>query len=199
MISQQTFIIPPEVQAGLAVGDLIQYGGIVRNKAGQIVRHLKAIDLPVDSEKTAAAALQSLKNPNVAVAAFAVAAAGACAVAFARRRKEALPECVAEYNASLSAYLKAVKEGRLDADVIDKLLSTLDAVEGYADSGTSIALDFSTDHAALLVKLVIDSTKQIAEDNSLDVEGLQGQTACDNVVDFRRYLETQRSLFKEAG
>lgn len=50
MISQQTFLIPPEIQAGLAVGDLVQYGGIVRNQAGQIVQHLKAIDLPVNCE-----------------------------------------------------------------------------------------------------------------------------------------------------
>lgn len=199
MISQQTFFIPPEIQAGLAVGDLIQYGGIVRNQAGQIVKHLKAIDLPVDSDKAAAAALRLLKDPKVIVGAAVVAVAAAAAGAFAaRKRKGAVPECVADYNASLAAYLEAVREGRLDADIIGRLIVALDSVEAYSDEGGSIALDFSTDQAALLVKLVVDSTKRLAEDNSLDLEVLDEPTEGDNVVDFRRHLEAQRRLFEEA-
>ena len=69
----------------------------------------------------------------------------------------------------------------------------------YSDEGGSIALDFSTDQAALLVKLVVDSTKQLAEDNSLDVKELDEPAAGDNVIDFRRYLEVQRRLFEEAS
>lgn len=198
MISQQTFFIPPEIQAGLAVGELIQYGGIVRNQAGQIVKHLKAIDLPVDSDK-AAAALKLLKDPKVIVGAAVVAVAAAAAGAFAaRKRKGEVPECVADYNASLAAYLEAVREGRLDADIIGRLIAALDSVEAYSDEGGSIALDFSTDQAALLVKLVVDSTKRLAEDNSLDLEVLDEPTEGDNVVDFRRHLEAQRRLFEEA-
>lgn len=201
MISQQTFFIPPEIQAGLAVGDLIQYGGIVRNQAGQIVKHLKVIDLPVNSERAAATALKMLRNPKIVAGAalVAVAATGTGALAAARRRKGAVPDCVANYNASLAAYLEAVQDGRLDADIIGNLLAALDAVESYSDEGGSIALDFSTDQAALLVKLVIDSTKQLAQDNSLGVEELDEPVAGDNVIVFRRYLEMQRRLFEEAS
>lgn len=201
MISQQTFFIPPEIQAGLDVGDLIQYGGIVRNQAGQIVKHLKVIDLPANSEKAAVAALKVLKDPKVVAGAaiVAVAAAGAGALAAARKRKRAVPDCVAAYNASLAAYLEAVQEGQLDAHIIGNLIAALDAVESYSDEGGSIALDFSTDQAALLVKLVVDSTKQLAEDSSLDVKELDEPTAGDNVIDFRRYLEVQRRLFEEAS
>ena len=53
--------------------------------------------------------------------------------------------------------------------------------------------------AALLVKLVVDSAKQLAEDSSLDVKELDEPTAGDNVIDFRRYLEVQRRLFEEAS
>lgn len=201
MISQQTFSIPPEIQAGLAVGDLIQHGGIVRNQAGQIVKHLKVIDLPSNSEKAAVAALKVLKDPKVVAGAaiVAVAAAGAGALAAARKRKRAVPDCVAAYNASLAAYLEAVQEGQLDAHIIGNLIAALDAVESYSDEGGSIALDFSTDQAALLVKFVVDSTKQLAEDNSLDVKELDEPAAGDNVIDFRRYLEVQRRLFEEAS
>lgn len=201
MISQQTFIIPPEIQAGLDVGDLIQYGGIVRNQAGQIVKHLKAIDLPVDSDEAAAVARKLLKGPRVVAGAavVTVAAVAIGAVGAARRRKNAVPECLANYNSSLTSYLEAVQEGRLDAGIIDQLIAALDAVEAYSDEGGSIAIDFSTDQAALLVKLVIDSTKQLAEDNGVDVETVGEPTAGDNVVDFRSSLEVQRRLFEEAG
>ncbi len=201
MISQQTFFIPPEIQAGLAVGDLVQYGGIVRNQAGQIVKHLKAIDLPVNCEKAASAALKTLKDPKVVAGAalVAVAAAGAGALGAARRRRKAIPACVANYNASLAEYLEAVREGRLDADIIVSLIPALDAVESYSDERGSITLDFSTDHAAQVVRLVIDSTKQLAEDNSLDVGGLEKPTGGDNVVYLRHYLERQRRIFEKAG
>lgn len=200
MISQQTFFIPPEIQAGLAAGDLIQYGGIVRNQVGQIVKHLKVIDLPVDGGKAAAAALKLLKDPKVmaGAAVVAVIAASAGAVAAVRKRKKTLPECVTEYNASLGAYLEAVRTGSLDADIIDRLISALDAVVAYSDEGGSIALDFSTEQAALLVKLVVDSTKQLAEDNSLELAALAEPQIGDNVLDFRRHLEVQRKIFSAA-
>lgn len=198
MISQQTFLIPPEIQAGLAVGDLIQYGGIVRNQAGQIVKHLKAIDLPVDGDKAAAAALKLLKDPKIVAAAavIAVAAAGAGVAAAARKRNKTVPVCVMQYNSALGTYLEAVRTGSLDADIIDRLISGLDAVVAYADEGGSIALDFSTEQAALLVKLVVDSTKQLADDNSLE---LAEPEVGDNVVDFRRHLEVQRRIFSGAA
>lgn len=96
MISQQTFFIPPEIQAGLAVGELVQYGGIVRNQAGEIVKHLKAIELPVNNERAAAAGLKLLKNPRIVSGAVVVAAAvaGAGALAAARKRTKAVPACV---------------------------------------------------------------------------------------------------------
>lgn len=190
MISQQTFLIPPEIQAGLAVGDLIQYGGIVRNPAGQIVKHLKGIDLPVNNETAAAAALKVFKDPKIAAGAVvvAIAAVGTGVVRAKRKRRRVAPECVANYNTSLATYLDAVREGQLDAGIIGNLLVALDALEAYSDEGGSIALDFSTDHAAQLVRLVMDSTKQIAEDNSLEVDEMKKPAAGDNVFHLRHYL-----------
>ena len=55
------------------------------------------------------------------------------------------------------------------------------------------------DRAALLVKLVIDSTKQLADDNSLDLDGMGEPVEGDNVIHLRRYLGVQRGFFEEAG
>lgn len=207
MIDQQIFFIPPEIEAGLASGDLIKWGGIVRNQAGQIVKHLKPIPLPDNAQQAAVSAATRLKNPRVLIVAAIIGtvAAGAAVVATARKRKkpveQAVPECVTNYNASLAAYLEAVREGQLDADIIDRLISDLDAVMAYSDDDGSITLDFSTEQAAMLVQLVVDSTKQLAEDNSIDLDELQGEEpeTDSKVVDLRRHLEVQRRIFNGAA
>lgn len=44
-VAQITFEIPLEIQKGIDEGTLIRFGGVVRNQAGQIVRHL--MEIPV--------------------------------------------------------------------------------------------------------------------------------------------------------
>jgi hypothetical protein len=52
-------------------------------------------------------------------------------------------------------------------------ISDLDAVVGYSDeNGNNISLDFSTKQAVILVKIVVDSTKQLAKANSIDLSEL---------------------------
>jgi hypothetical protein len=206
VISQSTFIIPPEIEAGLHSRDLIQYGGIVRNRSGQIVKHLKEVQLPAGDEKPAARVGAMLKNPRVLIPTLVVGAAavGGTVFAAARRRKLAVvPECVARYNASLGAYLEAVQEGRLDAGIIDQLISDLDAVVAYSDeNGNNIRLDFSTKQAAILVKIVVDSTKQLADENSIDLSELHEEAPASEggaVVYLRRHLEVQKKIFTDAA
>ncbi|MGW1730043.1 hypothetical protein [Streptomyces sp. NPDC001999] len=209
MISQPTtFYIPPEIEAGLLSGDLIRYGGIVRNQMGQIVKHLKEISLPVSNEKTVARVAGMLKNPRVLIPTVVVGtvAAGVAVIVAAKKRKQTgkaeVPECVQSYNASLAAYVEAVHEGRLELDIIDRLIADLDAVKAYSDEDGSITLDFSTKHAEMLVNIVVDYTGHLAEANSVDLNELQGVAPAsddDAVVDLRRHLEVQRKIFTEAA
>jgi hypothetical protein len=207
VLSQSTFIIPPEIEAGFRSGSLIQYGGIVRNRSGHIVKHLKEVQLPAGNDKEAAARVAAmLKDPRVLIPTLVVGAAavGGAALATARRRKLAVvPECVERYNASLGAYLEAMQEGRLDAGIIDQLISDLDAVVAYSDeNGNNISLDFSTKQAAILVKAVVDSTNQLAKENAIDLSELrEGAPASEGgaVVDLRPQLEVQRKIFTDAA
>ena len=41
-----TFIIPPDIQAGIDAGQLVRWGGIVRDLQGRIFTHLKEVPLP---------------------------------------------------------------------------------------------------------------------------------------------------------
>ncbi len=207
MIRQSTFLIPIELEAGLRSGDLIQWGGIVRNQAGQIVKHLKEIDLPPADEKAGATVVKMFKNPKVIIGSIVVGAlaTGAAVAATARKRKQSagrgVPEPLANYNAALAAYLEAVREGRLDADIIDRLISALDLAMTFSEADGNITLDFSSRQAQMLVKLVLDSTRQLAEENSLELDELHDQELPPqaNVIDLRRHLEVQLKIFGGAA
>ena len=204
MLSQSTFFIAPKIQEGLLRGDLIQYGGVIRNRQGHIVKHLDEV-LPAGDEKAAARVAAMLKNPRVFVPTLAAGAAVVAGTSYAARRRKlaVVPECVERYNTSLGAYLEAVQEGRLDAGIIDHLISDLDAVVAYSDeNGNNISLDFSTEQAAILVKIVIDSTKQLAKANSIDLSELHEEAPASEggaVVDLRRHLEVQKQIFTDAA
>ncbi|CRK59321.1 hypothetical protein [Alloactinosynnema sp. L-07] len=218
MITQQTFIIPPEIEAGLLNGDLKLWGGVVRNLSGKIVKHLEEVKVPAQAGESAAVSTASsnvrswsglagdLKNPWLIIPAAVVgtlAAGSAVYVAVKKHRQAAtaeVPEVVASYNTSLRGYLEAVREGRLSEEIIGKLISDLDAVVAYEEGGT-ISLDFSSKHVETLVGIVVDATKQLVEANDLDLDELQEQVPAedDNVVDLRRYLEVQKRIFKDAG
>ncbi|MEU2133897.1 hypothetical protein [Streptomyces sp. NPDC018352] len=211
MISQRTFYIPPEIEVGLRSGDLIQYGGIVRNRLGQIVMHLKEVGLPANSEKAVARVATILKNPRypriiiTAAVVGTVAAGVAMAITVARKRKQTgtpeVPECVKSYNTSLRTYVEAVHEGRLDVDIINQFIADFDAVKAHSDENGSITLDLSTKHAEMLVNIVVGYTRQLVKDNAVDLNELQDQAPVsenDGVFDLRRHLEVQRKIFTEA-
>ncbi len=200
MIRQTTFLIPPEIEAGLLSGDLTQYGGVVRNQLGQIVRHLKPVTLPQPDDNALARVAALVKSPRVLIAtATATAATAAFVIAKRKRKIAAVPECIESYNVALGAYVEAVHEGRLTASIIDQLIVALDDVTEYADEdGDSIKFDFSTKQAKLLVRLVIGSTSQLAQDNDLDLA--QTPAADDgSVMALRRHLRVQRQILAEAA
>ena len=45
-ITQIAFEIPPEIQAGIDAGTLLRFGGIIRDRAGHIVKHLEEVSIP---------------------------------------------------------------------------------------------------------------------------------------------------------
>ena len=207
MITQPSFYIPPDIEAGLLSGDLILFGGIVRNRLGQIVKHLSEISVSDNSKKALERAAVTLKSP-IAITAVALVTATLATAAFfvvwQRKRggKPAVPECVERYNASLGEYLDAVRAQRLDADIIDRLIFDFDAVRAYSDENGGITLDFKTKQGESLFKLVVDYTRQLAEANPMNSTQLQLAASVsddDPAVNLRRHLEVQRDIFNAAA
>jgi hypothetical protein len=200
MIAQVDFDIPQEIAARLLNGDLTRYGGVVRNPAGHIVAHLREISAPKSSEDAVEAAAWMLKKPVViaGLATLAVVGTATAAVAIVRKRKGALPECLKNYNVSLRAYLEAVRDQSLDAEIIDRLIADLGAVKAYSENG-NITVDFSAEQSETLVQVVIDYTRQLAQANSIDLDESTPTSTDAPVVDLRLYLEVQRRIFNDAA
>lgn len=213
MISQPiSFVIPPELETGLRSGDLIQFGGIVRNRLGHIVKHLKPVPVPRASGKALATIARMSKDPRVIIPTVVLGTAAAMAGrAVVKKRREVneaealmsdVPVCVLNYNASLAAYVEAVHEGRLELGLIDRLIAALDEVKADSDTDDGITLDFSTRQAGLLVNLVVAYTKQLAEANSVDLDASDGRAPDGEergAAALRRSLEAQRKIFVDAA
>lgn len=133
MIQQVAFEVPAEIAVGLATGKYVQWGGVVRDGAGHIVRHLKPADVQNGANKALRIADQAVQlakqNKKVAVAALAVAGIAAvgggvyAGVTRVRRSKEdALrKKRMADFNSAFSEYLKALGDGELTIEMIDRL------------------------------------------------------------------------------
>jgi hypothetical protein len=208
VIVQPTFYIPPDIATGLLSGDLIRYGGVVRDTAGRLVVHLNEVPTPErTAQEVARVAVKGIKNPWVAVGAgmlIVMAVGGGVVLAVKRRKKDAkpeVPECVTHYNESLKTYLEAIHTGSLDPEIIDRLISDLDAVKSEAEeSDTNIA--FSTEQLETLTEVVVGYTTKLAEANAieLDAPGQVAEGAMNNVLaDLRQYLEVQKRIFEEAA
>lgn len=200
MIQQVTFEIPPDIAARLLTGELVQHGGVVRQLTGEIYKHLKEVDLPPEEGRDALRVPQVLRNPwvigSVVVAGDAAAGAGTYVAVKGRRQTAAL---LTDYREALRAYVAAVQEGQLDTDVIDRLLTSLDAVvAGHSKA----ALDSVEKEAPMITAIVKDSTDQLASHNQLElpaIELIADGVDRGRVVELRERLTVQRSIFDQAA
>ncbi|MFX0538184.1 hypothetical protein ACQBAT_02815 [Ornithinimicrobium sp. Y1847] len=207
---QIAYDVPLDIAKGLATGELSMLGtAAVRNRK-HIAAHIQEVSRTISDvdDATSAAIAKSSKNPKFIIIGLGVVAAaavggGVAAWAMSRKQQEAqpeVPECVANYNASLAAYLGAIGSGSLDADLITRLIKNLDALRENADSGT-IALVLSVEEDKL-VRIIADYTTKLADANSVELSGLDetdSESTQGVIVDMRRYLMTQREIFGQTA
>jgi hypothetical protein len=211
-IVQITYDVPLDIAKGLATGELSMLGTSAVRNSTHITAHIREVSRTISDSKDpmAAAVAKSVKNPKfviIGLGVVAVAAVGGGVAVWARNKtkqpaaEHETPECVVNYNASLTAYLEAIGSGSLDADLINRLISDLDAVKENADSGM-ISLELSVEDSDKLVRLIADYTNKLADANSVELSGLDDadtDSADGVIVDMRRYLEAQRQIFAESA
>jgi hypothetical protein len=205
MILPVNYEVPPEVMAKLVTGELQRFGSVVRDHT-EIILHLKEVAVPV-TEEGVASALKAVvsRSPktSLGVGVALVAAGGAVLWSANKKRKGKngtadIPKEVSAFTEALADYLEAVQSGNLDADIIERIISAVDALAAEATSGTP-TVEVSTDHLTALVTLVDDYTCQLARANDVELDEVEQPVADLSIVDLRRRLESQQRVFKEAA
>lgn len=174
MIQQVAFEVPAEIAAGLATGKYVQWGGVVRDGAGHIVKHLKPADVQNGANKALQIADQAAQlakqNKKVAIAALAVAGVAAvgggiyAGMTHVRHSKEDAmrKKQMADFNSAFSEYLKALGDGELTIEMIDRLEGAITALNGGKEG---FSVEIKGEQFEDIVKSVRDYTERLSKAN----------------------------------
>lgn len=205
MIQQVHYHIPPVVQEKLLTGALKRFGGVVRLPNGRIFMHLKEISLPAEIDRAATKLPQALRHPKkapvAAIVAGGVVAAGAMVMYGTLSMRNINVQ--RQYHAALRAYLDALRVGRLDATIIQRVQAPLKVMIAKAQTGdTSLTEGLDAD-ASKLAHHIQRATLTLLANNGLDLPDHELQPDADDevggVVRLHQQLALQRRILLEAA
>lgn len=211
MIQQVAFDIPKEIALGLASGEYVQYGGVVRDAAGHIVKHLEPADVSNDVNKAIQVAAQAIQlakeNKKTAIGVLAVAGVAAAGgavyagVTHLQHKKEerARKTAMDDFNAAFSEYLKALGNSELTVEKIDELENTISALSG-SEKGRTIEIE--SEQFKGLVKSVRDYTERLSKANSAKSSNVVFklfEKKPNDISGLKECLATQREILTQAA
>lgn len=211
MIQQVAFDIPKEIALGLASGEYVQYGGVVRDAAGHIVKHLEPADVSNDANKAMQVAAQAIQlakeNKKTAIGVLAVAgvaAAGGAVYAGAthlqhKKEERARKTAMDDFNAAFSEYLKALGNSELTVEKIDELENAISALSG-SEKGCTIEIE--SEQFKGLVKSVRDYTERLSKANSAKSSNVVFklfEKKPNDISGLKECLATQREILTQAA
>ena len=206
-VVQEAFFIPDDIATGLATGLYRRIGSVVRyavgpNK-GQIVKHLKPIDLNAveEAQGLGVKSLQFVKRhkKGTIIAVAGAAAVGAGVWVYNKVKNHEL-KVVTEFRAALRVYIDAIREGSMDIDKIDKLMSALEELKKHKDY-EKISIQLTTEELEVLVGRIYEYTIKLAEDNDVELEADTLNTVemknSGTIINLQKYLKAQRKIFEK--
>ncbi len=211
MIQQVAFDIPKEIALGLASGEYVQYGGVVRDAAGHIVKHLEPADVSNDVNKAIQVAAQAIQlakeNKKTAIGVLAVAGVAAAGgavyagVTHLQHKKEerARKTAMDDFNAAFSEYLKALGNSELTVEKIDELENAISALSG-SEKGCTIEIE--SEQFKSLVKSVRDYTERLSKANnakSSNVVFKLFEKKPNDISGLKECLATQREILTQVA
>ena len=211
MIQQVAFDIPKEIALGLASGEYVQYGGVVRDAAGHIVKHLEPADVSNDVNKAIQVAAQAIQlakeNKKTAIGVLAVAGVAAAGgavyagVTHLQHKKEerARKTAMDDFNAAFSEYLKALGNSELTVEKIDELENAISALSG-SEKGCTIEIE--SEQFKGLVKSVRDYTERLSKANSAKSSNVVFklfEKKPNDISGLKECLSTQREILTQAA
>lgn len=211
MIQQVAFDIPKEIALGLASSEYVQYGGVVRDAAGHIVKHLEPADVSNDVNKAIQVAAQAIQlakeNKKTAIGVLAVAGVAAAGgavyagVTHLQHKKEerARKTAMDDFNAAFSEYLKALGNSELTVEKIDELENAISALSG-SEKGCTIEIE--SEQFKSLVKSVRDYTERLSKANSAKSSNVVFklfEKKPNDISGLKECLATQREILTQAA
>ena len=201
-ITQIAFKIPPEIQAGIDAGALLRFGGVVRDRAGHIVKHLEEVSMPeADNSAGENTVVQFAKKNKYFIIGIAIAAIAAgviyVVVKNKKNKEERIPKCVADFNESFAEYVDSIKMGAVSEKKIDKVMIALEEIKRNQEKET-ITITFSVENISLLLGMVRDYTVKFAEANSFETleEDIKEY---DEIDGLQHYLKIQKQIFEKCA
>ena len=205
-VVQDAFYIPDDIATGLATGLYRRIGSIVRyavgpNK-GQIVKHLKPIDLKVaeEAQGIGVKALQFVKKHKkgtiITVAAAAVVGTGAFVYSKVKNHE---PKVVTEFRTALRVYIDAIREGNMDIDIINNTMDALEELKQHKNY-EKISIQLATEDLEVLVGRIYEYTIKLAKDNDVELPEDELRTShaktVGTIINLQNYLKAQKRIFE---
>lgn len=206
-IVQEAYDIPDDILKGIMTGLYRRIGSVVRYatgpKKGQIVKHLDPIDMPTADSKgmLAKMAAYAAKHPKTLIGVgIGAAAALSFGIYFVVQSKKEPTEIV-RYRDALKAYIDAIRNGTMTLEIIDEMISAMDALKSRPDY-EEISIALSSAELDTLVNRLCEYTRKLAIDNHVELSPEEKEAPLlDNqsIIDFRRYLDVQKRIFESAA
>ena len=205
-VVQDAFYIPDDIATGLATGLYRRIGSVVRyavgpNK-GQIVKHLKPIDLKVaeEAQGIGVKALQFVKEHKkgtiITVAAAAVVGTGAFVYSKVKNHE---PKVVTEFRTALRVYIDAIREGNMDIDIINNTMDALEELKQHKNY-EKISIQLATEDLEVLVGRIYEYTIKLAKDNDVELPEDELRTShaktVRTIINLQNYLKAQKRIFE---
>ena len=205
-VVQDAFYIPDDIATGLATGLYRRIGSVVRyavgpNK-GQIVKHLKPIDLKVaeEAQGIGVKALQFVKEHKkgtiITVAAAAIVGTGAFVYSKVKNHE---PKVGTEFRTALRVYIDAIREGNMDIDIINNTMDALEELKQHKNY-EKISIQLATEDLEVLVGRIYEYTIKLAKDNDdeLPEDELRASHAktVGTIINLQNYLKAQKRIFE---
>ena len=205
-VVQDAFFIPDDIATGLATGLYRRIGSVVRyavgpNK-GQIVKHLKPIDLKVaeEAQGIGVKALQFVKEHKkgtiITVAAAAVVGTGAFVYSKVKNHE---PKVVTEFRTALRVYIDAIREGNMDIDIINNTMDALEELKQHKNY-EKISIQLATEDLEVLVGRIYEYTIKLAKDNDVELPEDELRTShaktVGTIINLQNYLKAQKRIFE---
>lgn len=199
------FFIPEDIATGLyrRIGSVVRYA--VGPNKGQIVKHLKSIDLKTaeEAQGLGVKALQFVKEHKkgtiITVATAAVVGTGAFVYSKVKNRE---PKVVSDFRAALRVYIAAIREENMDIDKINNMMNALEELKQHKNYD-KISIQLTTDDLEVLVGRIYEYTIKLAKDNDIELseDELQASNTkpSETIINLQNYLKAQMRIFEEAA